>query len=90
MKQKPFSLNKMKRKIIYKTDEISVSMSFDPIDGTITQLFDLSMIDKTPQGDGLMLEHSDRTGITVNYTGFSNNLNIDEIMSLYIVPQEDI
>lgn len=78
----------MKKKVIFENGQITVTVRVHPILGQIIQLIDESMIDRTPEGNGVMLDWDERYGVNINHTGISNKLPVSQILAQYIGQEE--
>lgn len=75
----------MSRNTVYQENGITIVAGVDHAIGKFLQLFDKKMEDKTPEGEGLILDWSELFGLEVNSTGISDKeLPIEKIVLKYI------
>lgn len=72
------------RETIYSDSRITVVTGIDHAVGLFYQIFDDTMIDGTPEGEGLVLDWSELFGYQTNFTGFPKELGVKNIIELYI------
>ena len=74
----------MSRQTLYSDNRLSLIGGDDVVLGKFLQLYDNQMESVTPEGEGLILDWSERYGIEINYTGYSSTLPVLMIIDNYI------
>lgn len=75
----------MSRITKYRDEKLQVVVGDDHMLGKFIQLYDKDV--DTPEGEGLILDWSERLGMSINYTGIpsvNNMLEVYNIVSEYI------
>ena len=80
----------MSRNTVYQDDKISVVTGNDHMLGDFVQVFDKDLETETPEGEGLVLDWSDKFGFEVNCTGISSSIPAEIIAEKYIIEHRNI
>ncbi len=74
----------MSRIVEYQDERLTLVKGDDHVVGKFLQLFDKSMENETPEGEGLVLDWSELFGLDVNYTGIPGSMLPEDIANTYI------
>jgi hypothetical protein len=74
----------MSRHTIYSDERVTLVGGNDHMFGDFLQLYDKDLQHETPEGEGLILDWSQHTGISINYTGQPTSLPVMTIIRNYI------
>jgi len=73
----------MSRKIFYQNDKLTAVTGDDHVMGEFFQLYDKDLRSETPEGEGLILDWSEKFSMETNKTGIAGE-NPLQIISEYI------
>jgi hypothetical protein len=79
----------MSRITTYKDNRLTIVEGYDHMLGVFLQLFDNEMEDETPEGEGLVLDHSRLFGFEINRTGIPNSDGLVKIVQDYLKEHGD-
>ena len=74
----------MSRITTYKDSRLTAVKGTDHMLGEFLQLFDKEMENETPEGEGLVLDWSERFGMETNLTGTPSSTPPQMIIDIYI------
>lgn len=69
----------MSRKTVFQNDRLTIDAGVDHMLGKFIQVFDSTLVDETPEGEGLVFDWSQAWGIERNLTGIPGDDPIDII-----------
>lgn len=75
----------MSRKVLYRNNRLTVTAGVDHMLGKFIQVFDNTLIDETPEGEGLVFDWSQVLGIERNLTGIPNTNPPLDIVREYLI-----
>ena len=75
----------MSRKTIYHDSRLNVVTGDDHALGKFYQIFDKKFERESLDGEGLVLDWSERFGFEINYTGISKQIDVELMVAQYIM-----
>jgi len=79
----------MSRNTHYKDARLTVITGVDHMLGLFYQVYDNTMQNETPEGEGIVLDWSEGFGYETNLTGIPNNKNVLVVINEYIEQNKD-